>query len=312
MLSLLRPCSLNRSLPGSPRPSWKTAQKLPPQMKGQDQTSQVRLVTWVCAPSAPHAGPPRASLLVLAADIPHLPGWPWLVAACSPRCPRHQSHPTHPWPHVGSGDLLCPMSSCLVYVRVSGCDPELASPFKFLPLGSAHTVHKASQRNATWKKNTSKKKKKHFTTKCPFLCRQLCLAAVFPMFATWMRGLHTSALPSSAASAGSPHHRAGQGAPRSCPHLQGSSQLPRGWGPAQSHLTAAKTCFCPACIPYHSFSICIYPPCISDHSYSVCIYPACIPYCSFSICFHPVLHLVLSSQGVQRGPELSHSTVKRQ
>lgn len=161
MLSLLRPCSLNRSLPGSPRPSWKTAQKLPPQMKGQDQTSQVRLVTWVCAPSAPHAGPPRASLLVLAADVPHLPGWPWLVAACSPRCPRHQSHPTHPWPHVGSGDLLCPMSSCLVYVRVSGCDPELASPFKFLPLGSAHTVHKASQRNATWKKKIHPRRRKN-------------------------------------------------------------------------------------------------------------------------------------------------------
>lgn len=180
MLSLLRPCSLNRSLPGSPRPSWKTAQKLPPQMKGQDQTSQVRLVTWVCAPSAPHAGPPRASLLVLAADIPHLPGWPWLVAACSPRCPRHQSHPTHPWPHVGSGDLLCPMSSCLVYVRVSGCDPELASPFKFLPLGSAHTVHKASQRNATWKKKYIQEEEKTLHNKMSFSLQAALPGCSFP------------------------------------------------------------------------------------------------------------------------------------
>lgn len=52
------------------------------------------------------------------------------------------------------------MSGCLVYVRLSGCDLELASPFKFLPLGSAHTVHKASQRNATWKKKHIQEEKK--------------------------------------------------------------------------------------------------------------------------------------------------------
>lgn len=156
------------------------------------------------------------------------------MAARSPCCPWHRSHPTRPWPRVGSGDLLCPMSSCLVYVRVSGCDPELASPFKFLPLGSAHTVHKASQRNATWKKKIHPRRRKTTSqqnvllsagssawlqfSQCLPLGHRVCTPLLFPTLQ------HQQC-----------HPTAGQGAPTSCPHPQGSSLLPRGWAPAQSH-----------------------------------------------------------------------------
>lgn len=173
----------------------------------------------------------------------------------------------------------------MVYVRLSGCDLELASPFKFLPLGSAHTVHKASQRNATWKKkHIQEEKKKTFATKCPSLCRQHCLAVVFSVLPPL--GCRVCASLLSWLCSISSHSTAGHGGPAQCPHPLGSSQLcglPRA-------TTVLQKC---ACIPHRSYGT--YLPCIPYHSYGICSYPPCVLYCSVSSCIYPVLCPVLSS-----------------
>lgn len=185
----------------------------------------------------------------------------WGQASACPPPPHHRSHTVHRRPRGSSGHLLCTIGDCLVYIRLSGCDPELASPFKFLPLGSAHTVHKASQRNAAWKKKNKRGEKKYLRRRKkknnPNPSQQTVLlppgSSARVRFsrrspAAEAQRLVVGTAPTGAAPRGSPHGRA-PSARKLSPPPQGSSRPARGRVPAQGHRTAAKTCFYPAFTP---------------------------------------------------------------